>query len=409
MSKANWQRVQFGDVVRLSKTRCQDPLAEGIERFVGLEHLEPGDLRIRTWGNVADGVTFTSVFKPGQVLFGKRRAYQRKVAVADFAGVCSGDIYVLESKDTDALLPELLPFICQTDAFFEHAIETSAGSLSPRTNWTSLADFEFALPPIAEQIQIARARSAIENARRTHEDALELGRHLGHALTATLLGVSGDGIIADVIRGNATITETGIPIKRVSEICFKHRQGVQVGPFGGSVSSKYFVPEGVPVLKINNISKDFLIDLADQVFVSEEHANELGERYRVQGGDLVTAAQATIGRSALVPKELEGAVISQHLIRVAPDPMFCLPSWLLLCFSSALVVRQLHSVTQGGTRAGLNTQDVAGIRLPMPDIESQKRILEVIDQHRKSMSAFQGRLEQSKELARAMNVAVMGG
>ncbi len=137
--KPGWRKVQFGEVVRLSKARGADPLAEGYERFVGLEHLEPGDLRIHSWGNVADGVTFTSVFQPGQVLFGKRRAYQRKVAVADFAGVCSGDIYVLESLDANVLLPELLPFICQTDAFFEHAVGTSAGSLSPRTNWTSLA------------------------------------------------------------------------------------------------------------------------------------------------------------------------------------------------------------------------------------------------------------------------------
>ncbi len=152
--KSTWPRVKFGDVVRLSKARSQDPLADGFERYVGLEHLEPGDLRIRRWGNVADGVTFTSVFRPGQVLFGKRRAYQRKVAVADFAGVCSGDIYVLETKDAQVLLPELLPFICQTDAFFDHAVGTSAGSLSPRTNWTSLADFELALPPIREQARI---------------------------------------------------------------------------------------------------------------------------------------------------------------------------------------------------------------------------------------------------------------
>lgn len=407
--KPGWHRVKFGDVVRLAKARNQDPLADGIERYVGLEHLEPGDLRIRSWGNVADGVTFTSVFQPGQVLFGKRRAYQRKVAVADFSGVCSGDIYVLETKDAQVLLPELLPFICQTDAFFDHAVGTSAGSLSPRTNWTSLADFEFALPPTSEQTQISKALAANEDVRRTLEDSLELGEGLGRALTATLLGVNGEGLIVDVIRGDAATTETGMPIKRVSDICVKHRQGVQVGPFGGSVSRKYFVLEGVPVLKINNISKNFLIDLADQVFVSEEHAKELGDRYRVQGGDLVTAAQATIGRSALVPEELQGAVISQHLIRVAPDPTLCLPSWLLLCFSSALVVRQLHSVTQGGTRAGLNTQDVAGIRLPMPDIETQKRILVVIDEHRKSMSAIHGRLNQSKELARALNLAFMGG
>lgn len=153
--KPGWRRVKFGDVVRLSKARSQDPLADGIERYVGLEHLEPGDLRIRSWGSVADGVTFTSVFQPGQVLFGKRRAYQRKVAVADFSGVCSGDIYVLETKDAQVLLPELLPFVCQTDAFFDHAVGTSAGSLSPRTNWTSLASYEFLLPPPEEQENIA--------------------------------------------------------------------------------------------------------------------------------------------------------------------------------------------------------------------------------------------------------------
>lgn len=162
--KPGWRRVKFGDVVRLSKARSQDPLADGIERYVGLEHLEPGDLRIRSWGNVADGVTFTSVFQPGQVLFGKRRAYQRKVAVADFSGVCSGDIYVLETKDPNVLPAALLPFVCQADAFFEHAVGTSAGSLSPRTNWTSLADYVFALPPPAEIPRLLKCLGALQEA-----------------------------------------------------------------------------------------------------------------------------------------------------------------------------------------------------------------------------------------------------
>ena len=154
--KNGWTTVAFGDVVKLSKERSSDPEADGLERYIGLDHIDPNDLKIRRWGNVADGVTFTSVFHPGQVLFGKRRAYQRKVAIAEFSGVCSGDIYVLEPKNK-LLLPELLPFICQTDTFFEHAVGTSAGSLSPRTNWTSLASFEFALPPIDVQRQIVAA------------------------------------------------------------------------------------------------------------------------------------------------------------------------------------------------------------------------------------------------------------
>ena len=140
--KPSWTRVAFGDVVRLSAERSSHPAADGFERYVGLEHLDPEDLTIRRWGAVATGTTFTSVFRPGQVLFGKRRVYQRKVGVPEFCGVCSGDIYVLESKDNHRLLPDLLPFICQTDAFFEYAMGTSAGSLSPRTNWKSLAEYE---------------------------------------------------------------------------------------------------------------------------------------------------------------------------------------------------------------------------------------------------------------------------
>lgn len=185
--RPGWRLVRFGDVVQLSKARSQAPLADGIDRYIGLEHIEPGDMRIRTWGNVADGVTFTSVFKPGQVLFGKRRAYQRKVAVADFSGVCSGDIYVLETKDSKVLLPELLPFICQTDAFFNHAVGTSAGSLSPRTNWTSLADFLFTLPPADGQEQIISAIGSALACEQAFEEARNAAATLFQSASVVLL------------------------------------------------------------------------------------------------------------------------------------------------------------------------------------------------------------------------------
>jgi hypothetical protein len=104
--RKGWRRVRFGDVVENSNESERDPEAAGVERFIGLEHLEPGSLHVKSWGNVADGTTFTRRCKRGQVLFGKRRAYQRKVAVAEFDAVVSGDIYVLAPKN-DKLLPEL--------------------------------------------------------------------------------------------------------------------------------------------------------------------------------------------------------------------------------------------------------------------------------------------------------------
>jgi restriction endonuclease S subunit len=153
-SQTGWRKVRFGDVVRNVNNNVRELASAGIERVVGLEHLDPESLHIRRWASSADGPTFTRLFKPGQVLFGKRRAYQRKVAVAEFEGACSGDILVFEPASGD-LMPELLPFIVQSDGFFEHALGTSAGSLSPRTRWQDLAAYEFDLPPLAEQRRIA--------------------------------------------------------------------------------------------------------------------------------------------------------------------------------------------------------------------------------------------------------------
>jgi type I restriction enzyme S subunit len=177
--RTGWKRVRFGDVVENCNETC-DPEEAGLERFVAMEHLEPGSLHVRSWGNVADGTTFTRRCRPGQVLFGKRRAYQRKVAVAEFEAVVSGDIYVLAPKD-QRLLPELLPFLCLSERFFQHAVGTSAGSLSPRTNWSSLASFEFDLPPLDQQRRIAEI---FKSAATLHRRRLELSESLSVARDA---------------------------------------------------------------------------------------------------------------------------------------------------------------------------------------------------------------------------------
>ncbi|WP_156333237.1 restriction endonuclease subunit S [Pseudomonas sp. NBRC 111119] len=135
--------ARFGDICREIKVTTRDPIAEGYCRYVGLEHLDSGSLKIKRWGSVAeDSPSFTRVFKKGQILLGKRRPYLKKCAVAEFDGICSGDIIVLEPKPSK-IIPGLLRFIIQSDAFWRVAIATSSGSLSPRTKFSALASWEF--------------------------------------------------------------------------------------------------------------------------------------------------------------------------------------------------------------------------------------------------------------------------
>ena len=154
IDKTGWKKVKFGDVCRLINHTSRNPKAEGFQHVVGLEHIEPNNLHIRSCGSTEDDTTFTRIFRKGQVLFGRRRAYQRKVTFAEFDGICSGDIMVFEAI-REKLLPELLPFIVQSDGFFNCAVDTSAGSLSPRTKFADLANYEFLLPPKEAQPRFA--------------------------------------------------------------------------------------------------------------------------------------------------------------------------------------------------------------------------------------------------------------
>ena len=121
--------------------------------IVGLEHLVSGELKFSEYELNTDN-TFTRCFHKGQILFGRRRAYLKKAAVAEFDGICSGDITVIEAIP-GKVDERLLPFIIQNDRLFDFAVSRSAGGLSPRVKWEHLADYELELPSIEEQRVLA--------------------------------------------------------------------------------------------------------------------------------------------------------------------------------------------------------------------------------------------------------------
>ena len=138
--------------------------------IVGLEHIIPNELLLSDH-DIDTENTFTKAFKKGQILFGRRRAYQQKAAVATFDGICSGDITVIEPID-GAVCPELLPFIIQNERFFEHAVRGSAGSLSPRVKWEHLSSYEIELPSYEEQVKLANTLWAAYNLKTSYKTLL---------------------------------------------------------------------------------------------------------------------------------------------------------------------------------------------------------------------------------------------
>lgn len=162
-------KVLLGDVARERRETCKGS-KDGYP-VVGLEHLTPEEITLSTWDEGKDN-TFTKLFRQGDVLFGRRRAYLKKAAVAPFDGICSGDITVIEAIP-EKILPELLPFIIQNDALFDFAVGKSAGSLSPRVKWEHLKNYSFELPDMEEQRRLAKVLWAMDATKKAYQKLIQ--------------------------------------------------------------------------------------------------------------------------------------------------------------------------------------------------------------------------------------------
>lgn len=158
-------RVKLGDVAREHKETIKGDKSN--YPIVGLEHLIPENIRLTQWDYNKEN-TFTKVFRKGCVLFGRRRAYLKKAVYADFDGICSGDITIIEAIP-GKILPELLPFVIQNDDLFDYAVGKSAGSLSPRVKWEHLKNYEFELPDVEKQHELAQILWSIVETKESYE------------------------------------------------------------------------------------------------------------------------------------------------------------------------------------------------------------------------------------------------
>ncbi|WP_273818422.1 restriction endonuclease subunit S [Providencia rettgeri] len=155
-----WQMVKFGDIAKHISKRVE-PSETDLEIYVGLEHLDPDSLKIKRHGVPSDVEGQKLLVRKGQVIFGKRRAYQRKVAVADWDCICSAHAMVLEANPEN-VIPGFLPFFMQSDVFMNRAVAISEGSLSPTIKWKVLAEQEFLFPLKEQQSVLLNLLTKIE-------------------------------------------------------------------------------------------------------------------------------------------------------------------------------------------------------------------------------------------------------
>lgn len=374
--REGWRRVKFGEVVRQVKD-VVDPAKEGIERFVAGEHMDTDDLTLRRWGKVGEGYlgpAFHMRFRKGQVLYGSRRTYLRKVAVAPFDGICANTTFVMEPRDSD-LLPEFLPYVLQSDAFANHSVKQSRGSVNPYVNFSDLSWFEFDLPPREEQ-------------RRLYE-VLAAGRSLSEALSVAW-DAANQLLHVTIAKFNAEAESNQQSIRCRIDEAGDVQLGQQRHPAFRSGTNVR------PYLRVANVF-DGTIDTND---IERMHFPvDALPKFELKEGDILLnegQSKELVGRSAIFRGEIEGCCFQKTLIRFRCGSGL-LPAYAHAVFRHYLYSRVFESVALKTTSiAHLTSVRFAAMPIVIPPLELQKTSVRVLREIEDARDRIGLRLKSSR-------------
>jgi type I restriction enzyme, S subunit len=368
--RRRWTRVAFGDVVRQVRDNV-DPEDTDLDRYIAGEHMDTDDLRIRRWGLIGDGYlgpAFHMRFKPGHVLYGSRRTYLRKVAVADFEGLTANTTFVLESKDPNMLLPELLPFIMQTESFHEHSIKQSKGSVNPYINFSDLIWYQFALPPLEEQQRIVVVLTTCEDAINGLTTVTKNVKEMYRSLLLQEFGSRMKG--SSKLTGAQPSGGRGWTWQRVDSLF-----DLQLGKMSSKKAREG--REQAEYIKNNNVLWDRfeLNNLPTMSFNASER-----RKFSLIPGDLLVCEGGEIGRAAIWEDVGREIVFQKALHRLRPchnnvSPRFFL-HYLRYCASSGV----LEKIATGTTILHLPRERLASLQLPFPEMVEQESISSSLDE-----------------------------
>lgn len=163
LDKSLWSLTKFGEVA-IQQKKSVDRDNTDLTRYVKGEHMGSEDLHLREWGELTDeylGPAFIRKFEEGDILYGSRRTYLRKVVIAPFEGITSNTTFVIKANEK-RIEKRLLPFIMMSEGFTDNSVKNSKGSVNPYINWKDIANYEFLLPPKDQQAQLAELLWAMD-------------------------------------------------------------------------------------------------------------------------------------------------------------------------------------------------------------------------------------------------------
>ena len=362
-----WENLQFHDVCDLVKDSYQ-PVNGGSTPYIGLEHLAQGFPAFVGRGAESEIRSSKTVFKVGDILFGKLRPYLRKGAQADFDGISSTDILVFRA--VERCESNFLKYLIHSNEFIDYAKSTTSGVQHPRTSWPSLRKLQLSLPPLPEQKKIAHVLSTVQRAIEAQERIIQTTTELKKTLMHKLFT---EGLRNEPQKQ----TEIG-PLPESWEVV---PLGVIAKIGNGSTPKRsnvgYWEYGNIPWLNSTKIHELFVAE-ADQ-FVTPLAVKEC-HLPRVAPNSLliaITGQGKTLGNSAIVRFE---TCINQHLAYAQFHSEKVIPDFVLWFMQTRYDFLRSIAQAGGSTKGALTCGYLKTHLIPIPEENEQNEIVNIFGQ-----------------------------
>lgn len=183
---------KMADVVKEISVRENNPATSKYDKFVGLEHYITGEVVIRQYGGTGMLNSAMKVFQAGDILVARRNVYLRRASTVDFDGLTSGDSIVLRAENPR--IAKLLPFILNSDRFWDYADQHADGTMSKRLSPKILMQYEFTLPSEEEQDRLIELLWSMDRTKQAYKQLISATDELVKSQFIDCFGIPGSDV-----------------------------------------------------------------------------------------------------------------------------------------------------------------------------------------------------------------------
>lgn len=376
---------RFEDIA-INSTEKKKPVESDKEHYLGLEHLDSGTFKVSRFGSEVAPIGDKLIMKKGDVLFGKRRAYQKKVAIAPFDGIFSAHGMALRPKE-DVIDKNFFPLFIASDYFLDAAIKISVGSLSPTINWRDLKELKFNLPELEEQKKLAEVLWQIVA---TMESYKKLLAKTDEMVKAKFVEMFGD------------------PTKFKSEKLSKNVEEMFIGPFGSDLKNNCFVSKDEAYCIVYEQKHAISGTITDENrYITEKKYQQL-KRFTLLPGDIIVSCRGTIGKIFLLPENAPLGIMHPSIMKIRLKKDTYNKKFFISLLRNKM--DELINKADGtSVKMAITATKLGNIDFIIPNLTLQNKYVDLLDRAEESKSAIQASLGSLSAVYKKIIAENLGG